>query len=140
MPTAPKNVFLGISGGIAAYKTPELVRRLRERSAEVQIVLTHSAREFVTETSLQAVSGRPIRSNIWDKEAEAAMGHIELARWADLIFIAPATAEIISRLASGSAPLRRPAPKSTTRTTVSSPSCFARCSSKASPAPSTACA
>jgi len=75
MRSAAKNVFLGISGGIAAYKTPELVRRLRERGAEVQIVLTHSAREFVTETSLQAVSGRPIRSNIWDKEAEAAMGH-----------------------------------------------------------------
>jgi len=104
MPTAPKNVFLGISGGIAAYKTPELVRRLRERGAEVQIVLTHSAREFVTETSLQAVSGRPIRSNIWDKEAEAAMGHIELARWADIVLIAPATAEMLSRLASGAAP------------------------------------
>ena len=103
MSTATKNVFLGISGGIAAYKTPELVRRLRERGAEVQIVLTHSAREFVTETSLQAVSGRPIRSNIWDKEAEAAMGHIELARWADIVLIAPATAEMLSRLASGSA-------------------------------------
>jgi len=99
-----KNVFLGISGGIAAYKTPELVRRLRERGAEVQVVLTRSAREFVTETSLQAVSGRPIRSNIWDKEAEAAMGHIELARWADVVLIAPATAEILSRLASGAAP------------------------------------
>ena len=104
MRTAPKNVFLGISGGIAAYKTPELVRRLRERGAEVQVVLTQSAREFVTETSLQAVSGRPIRSNIWDKEAEAAMGHIELARWADVVLIAPATAEMLSRLASGSAP------------------------------------
>ena len=103
--TAPaKNVLLGISGGIAAYKTPELVRRLRDRGADVQIVLTHSAREFVTETSLQAVSGKPIRSNIWDKEAEAAMGHIELARWADVILIAPATAEMLSRLASGSAP------------------------------------
>jgi len=104
MQNAPKNVFLGISGGIAAYKTPELVRRLRERGAEVQVVLTQSAREFVTETSLQAVSGRPIRSNIWDKEAEAAMGHIELARWADIVLIAPATAEMLSRLASGSAP------------------------------------
>ena len=104
MRTAPKNVFLGISGGIAAYKTPELVRRLRERGAEVQVVMTQSAREFVTETSLQAVSGRPIRSNIWDKEAEAAMGHIELARWADIVLIAPATAEMLSRLASGSAP------------------------------------
>ncbi len=104
MKTASKNVFLGISGGIAAYKTPELVRRLRDRGAEVQVVMTQSAREFVTETSLQAVSGRPIRSNIWDKEAEAAMGHIELARWADIVLIAPATAEMLSRLASGSAP------------------------------------
>lgn len=70
------NVLLGISGGIAAYKTPELVRRLRERGAEVQIVMTASANEFVTETALQAVSGRPIRSNLWDKEAEASMSHI----------------------------------------------------------------
>ncbi|MGI9222820.1 MAG: bifunctional phosphopantothenoylcysteine decarboxylase/phosphopantothenate--cysteine ligase CoaBC [Woeseiaceae bacterium] len=97
------NVLLGISGGIAAYKTPELVRRLRERGAEVQIVMTASANEFVTETALQAVSGRPIRSNLWDKEAEASMSHIELARWADIVLIAPATAEIIARLASGAA-------------------------------------
>lgn len=104
MPEPPINILLGISGGIAAYKTPELVRRLRDRGADVQIVLTRSAQEFVTETSLQAVSGKPIRSNIWDKEAEAAMGHIELARWADVVLIAPATAEMISRLASGGAP------------------------------------
>jgi len=97
------NILLGISGGIAAYKTPELVRRLRERGAEVQIVMTSSAREFVTETALQAVSGRPLRSNLWDKEAEAAMSHIELARWADVVLIAPATAEIMARLASGAA-------------------------------------
>lgn len=97
------NVLLGISGGIAAYKTPELVRRLRERGAEVQIVMTASAGEFVTETALQAVSGRPIRSNLWDKAAEASMSHIELARWADVVLIAPATAEIIARLASGAA-------------------------------------
>ena len=97
------NVLLGISGGIAAYKTPELVRRLRERGAEVQIVMTTSANEFVTETALQAVSGRPIRSNLWDKEAEASMSHIELARWADIVLIAPATAEIMARLASGAA-------------------------------------
>ncbi len=97
------NVVLGISGGIAAYKTPELVRRLRERGAEVQIVMTASAGEFVTETALQAVSGRPIRSNLWDKEAEASMSHIELARWADVVLIAPATAEIMARLASGAA-------------------------------------
>ncbi len=98
------NIVLGISGGIAAYKTPELVRRLRERGADVQIVLTASAEEFVTRTSLQAVSGRPIRSNLWDKEAEASMSHIELARWADVVLIAPATAEIMARLAGGGAP------------------------------------
>jgi phosphopantothenoylcysteine decarboxylase/phosphopantothenate--cysteine ligase len=97
-------IILGITGGIAAYKTPELVRRLKGRGAEVQVVLTRSARQFVTETTLQAVSGLPVRSNLWDSEAEAAMGHIELARWADLVLIAPATAEIMSRLASGSAP------------------------------------
>ena len=98
------NIVLGISGGIAAYKTPELVRRLRERGADVQIVMTASAEEFVTQTSLQAVSGRPIRTNLWDKEAEASMSHIELARWADLVLIAPATAEIMARLAGGGAP------------------------------------
>jgi len=97
------NVLLGITGGIAAYKTPELVRRLRERGAEVQIVMTSSAGEFVTETALQAVSGRPIRDNLWDKEAEASMSHIELARWADVVLVAPATAEIMARLAAGAA-------------------------------------
>lgn len=97
------NVLLGISGGIAAYKTPDLVRRLAERGADVQIVMTNAAKEFVTETALQAVSGRPVRSNLWDKKAEAAMSHIELARWADIVLIAPATAEIIARLASGAA-------------------------------------
>jgi phosphopantothenoylcysteine decarboxylase/phosphopantothenate--cysteine ligase len=99
-----QKIILGVTGGIAAYKTPELVRRLKDRGADVQVVLTRSAREFVTETTLQAVSGLPVRSNLWDKDAEAAMGHIELARWADLVLIAPATAEIMSRLASGSAP------------------------------------
>lgn len=99
-----QKIVLGITGGIAAYKAPELVRRLKDRGADVQVVLTRSAREFVTETTLQAVSGRPVRANLWDKEAEAAMGHIELARWADLVLIAPATAEIMARLASGSAP------------------------------------
>ena len=98
------NVVLGITGGIAAYKTPDLVRRLRERGAEVQIVMTASAEEFVTDTALQAVSGRPIRSNLWDKEAEAAMSHIELARWADVVLIAPATAEVMARIVSGAAP------------------------------------
>lgn len=98
------NVVLGITGGIAAYKSPDLVRRLRERGAEVQIVMTASAAEFVTETALQAVSGRPVRDNLWDKEAEAAMSHIELARWADVVLIAPATAEVMARIVSGGAP------------------------------------
>jgi phosphopantothenoylcysteine decarboxylase/phosphopantothenate--cysteine ligase len=98
------NVLLGITGGIAAYKSPDLVRRLRDRGAEVQIVMTASAEEFVTETALQAVSGRPIRSNLWDKDAEAAMSHIELARWADVVLIAPATAEVMARIVSGGAP------------------------------------
>ena len=97
------NIILGVTGGIAAYKTPELVRRLKERGADVQIVMTASAREFVTETALQAVSGRPIRDNLWDKAAEASMSHIELARWADVVLIAPATAEVMARLASGAA-------------------------------------
>lgn len=99
-----QNVILGVTGGIAAYKAPELVRRLRERGAEVQVVMTESAGQFVTETSLQAVSGQPVRQNLWDKEAEVAMGHIELARWADLVLIAPTTAEFMARLAAGSAP------------------------------------
>ena len=100
---ATKRIILGVTGGIAAYKTPALVRRLRDRGAEVQVVMTRSAHEFVTATTLQAVSGRPVRDNLWDREAEAAMGHIELARWADLVLIAPATAEILSRLAQGGA-------------------------------------
>ena len=98
------NIVLGITGGIAAYKAPDLVRRLKERGAEVQIVMTASAEEFVTETALQAVSGRTVRSNLWDKEAERAMSHIELARWADVVLIAPATAEVMARIVSGGAP------------------------------------
>ena len=100
---AGQNIILGVTGGIAAYKAPELVRCLTERGASVQVVMTASAREFVTETTLQAVSGRAVRYNLWDKGAEAAMGHIELARWADLVLIAPITAEVMSRLAAGSA-------------------------------------
>jgi phosphopantothenoylcysteine decarboxylase/phosphopantothenate--cysteine ligase len=98
------NIVLGITGGIAAYKAPDLVRRLKERGGDVQIVMTASAEEFVTETSLQAVSGRPVRSNLWDREAERAMSHIELARWADVVLIAPATAEVMARVVSGGAP------------------------------------
>jgi phosphopantothenoylcysteine decarboxylase/phosphopantothenate--cysteine ligase len=94
-------IILGVTGGIAAYKAPELVRRLRDRGAIVQVVMTRSAREFTTETALQAVSGRPVRTDLWDGQAEAAMGHIELARWADRILVAPATAEFMARLAGG---------------------------------------
>lgn len=101
---AQQKILLGVTGGIAAYKTPELVRRLRDRGAAVQVVMTRSAAQFVTETVLQAVSGHPVRMNLWDEQAEAAMGHIELARWADQVLIAPATAEFMARLAAGSAP------------------------------------
>lgn len=99
-----QNILLGVTGGIAAYKTPELVRRLRDRGANVQVVMTQGASQFVTETTLQAVSGNPVRNNLWDKDAEASMGHIELARWADQVIVAPATAEFMSRLAVGAAP------------------------------------
>ncbi len=98
-----KRILLGVTGGIAAYKSPDLVRRLRERGAEVQVVMTGAAREFVTTTTFQAVSGRPVRTDLWDAAAEAAMGHIELARWADVVLIAPATADFLARLASGRA-------------------------------------
>lgn len=102
MPEARK-ILLGVSGGIAAYKSPDLVRRLRERGAEVRVVMTEGAQRFITPLTLQAVSGWPVRTDLWDEHAESAMGHIELARWADLIVIAPATANLIARLASGSA-------------------------------------
>ena len=75
-----KQILLGVTGGIAAYKSPDLVRRLRERGAEVQVVMTQGASQFVTPTTFQAVSGRPVRSELWDASAEAAMSHIELAR------------------------------------------------------------
>ena len=98
-----KNIILGVTGSIAAYKAPEIVRRFRDRGASVRVVMTASAGQFITATSLQAVSGQVVRENLWDRDAEAAMGHIELARWADLVLIAPATAEVLSRLAHGSA-------------------------------------
>ena len=98
-----KRVLLGVTGGIAAYKSPDLVRRLREQGAEVQVVLTAGAREFVTPMTFQAVSGREVRSDLWDPEAEKAMSHIELARWADFVIIAPATADFVARLATGQA-------------------------------------
>jgi len=98
-----KRILLGVTGGIAAYKSPDLVRRLREQGAEVQVVMTAAAREFVTATTFQAVSGRPVRTDLWDAAAEAAMGHIELARWAQLVLIAPASADFLARLAAGHA-------------------------------------
>ena len=99
----PPRILLGVTGGIAAYKSPDLVRRLRERGAEVQVVMTQGARQFVTPLTFQAVSGREVRDSLWDANAEAAMGHIELARWADAVLIAPATAEFIAKLAQGRA-------------------------------------
>ena len=96
-------VLLGVTGGIAAYKSPDLVRRLIERGADVQVVMTAGAREFVSPMTFQAVSGHEVRSDLWDEDAERAMSHIELARWADLIIIAPATADFIARLAHGMA-------------------------------------
>jgi phosphopantothenoylcysteine decarboxylase / phosphopantothenate---cysteine ligase len=96
-----KHILLGVTGGIAAYKSPDLVRRLRERGAEVQVVMTEAARQFVTPTTFQAVSGRPVRTDLWDAAAEAAMGHIELARWAHLVLIAPASADFLARIAAG---------------------------------------
>jgi phosphopantothenoylcysteine decarboxylase / phosphopantothenate---cysteine ligase len=98
--SAPR-VLLGVTGGIAAYKSPELVRRLVERGCEVQIVMSRGAREFVGPLTFQAVSGRRVRDDLWDPAAEAAMGHIELARWADVVIIAPATAHFLGTLAAG---------------------------------------
>jgi phosphopantothenoylcysteine decarboxylase/phosphopantothenate--cysteine ligase len=100
-PDAPTRILLGVTGGIAAYKAAELVRRLRERGAEVQVVMTAGARHFVTPQTFQALSGRPVRTDLWDEAAEAAMGHIELARWADRVVIAPASADFLARLTHG---------------------------------------
>lgn len=98
---ANMRLLLGVSGGIAAYKAAELVRRLRDAGAEVRVVLTENAARFVTPLTFQALSGQPVRSGLWDEAAEAAMGHIELARWAQRILIAPASADLIARLAHG---------------------------------------
>ena len=94
-------IILGVTGGIAAYKSPDLVRRLIERGAQVQVVMTQSAKTFLSPSTFQAVSGRRVRDDLWDEAAEASMGHIELARWADLVLIAPATAHTIGSLAAG---------------------------------------
>jgi phosphopantothenoylcysteine decarboxylase / phosphopantothenate---cysteine ligase len=100
---AQKRILLGITGGIAAYKSIELIRLLTKADAEVQVVLTEGAKAFVTEMTLQAISGNPVRSTLLDPNAEAGMGHIELAKWADLIVIAPASADFMARYAQGMA-------------------------------------
>ncbi|MCK9539017.1 bifunctional phosphopantothenoylcysteine decarboxylase/phosphopantothenate--cysteine ligase CoaBC [Dokdonella sp.] len=96
-------VLLGVGAGIAAYKAADLVRRLRDAGAEVRVVLTANAAHFVNAATFQALSGHPVRDSLWDESAEAAMGHIELARWADEVLIAPATAGLLARLAQGQA-------------------------------------
>ncbi len=96
-----RRILLCVCGGIAAYKAVELVRRLREAGAEVQVAMTDNAQRFIGAASLQAVSGLPVRVSLWDEAAEAAMGHIELARWADRVLVAPATADTLARLAHG---------------------------------------
>ncbi len=98
---AGQRILLCVCGGIAAYKAIELVRRLREAGAEVQVAMTENAKRFVGAASLQAVSGAPVRDSLWDAAAEAAMGHIEWARWADRVLVAPATANTLARLAHG---------------------------------------
>lgn len=98
-----KRILLGVSGSIAAYKSAELVRRLKDSGADVRIVLTAGGAEFVTALTFQALSGNPVHSELLDTEAEAAMGHIELARWADAVIVAPASANFIARLAQGRA-------------------------------------
>lgn len=98
-----KKILLGITGGIAAYKTPDLVRRLKERGAEVRVVMTDGAKAFITPLTLQAVSGNHVSDSLLDSTAELSMSHIELAKWADLILIAPATADIIARITAGMA-------------------------------------
>ena len=98
---ANKRILLGITGGIAAYKCAELTRRLTERGAQVRVVMTQSAQEFITPLTLQAVSGFPVSHSLLDPAAEAGMGHIELAKWADLVLIAPATANFIAKLTAG---------------------------------------
>lgn len=98
---AQKNIILGVTGSIAAYKSADLVRRLREVEADVRVVMTANAKQFITPLTMQAVSGRPIHDDLFSAAAEAAMGHIELARWADMVLIAPASADVMARLAHG---------------------------------------
>lgn len=96
-----KTILLGVTGGIAAYKSAELIRRLKDLGAQVRVVMTEAAQEFIPPLTLQALSGNPVHTDLLDLEAEAAMGHIELARWADLVLVAPASANFIARLSQG---------------------------------------
>lgn len=96
-----RRVLLCVGGGIAAYKVLELVRRLRDAGAQVQVAMTAGAQQFVTPLSFQALSGHAVRTSLWDPAAEQAMGHIELARWAEQVVVAPATADLIAHLANG---------------------------------------
>ena len=98
-----KRILLGICGGIAAYKSAELLRRLREHGAEVRVVMTPAATEFITPLTFQALSGQTVRCDLFDTDAEAAMGHIELARWADAVLLAPCSANTLAKLANGMA-------------------------------------
>ena len=98
-----KRVLLGVSGSIAAYKSPDIVRRLQDLGAEVRVVITSGGREFVSERSLQTISKNKVHDNLWDKDAELSMGHIELAKWADVVIIAPASANTIAKLCHGEA-------------------------------------
>ena len=98
-----RNIIIGVSGGIAAYKAAELIRLFRKAGASVRVIMSRGAQEFITPLTLQALSGQPVHTELLDEEAELGMGHIELARWADAMLIAPATADIIARLASGRA-------------------------------------
>ena len=103
MSLSQRRILLGVTGGIAAYKACELVRRLRDLGAQVRVVMTEGATHFVTATTFQALSGEPVRISLWDEQGEAAMGHIELAKWAERVLIAPASADTIARLAQGAA-------------------------------------
>lgn len=96
-----KNILLILSGGIAAYKMPEYVRRIKEHGANVKVVMTSGAKAFITPLTMQAVSGEPVAEHLLDPTAEAAMGHIEFAKWADLVVVAPASADILAQMAAG---------------------------------------
>lgn len=102
-PLQGQRILLCVCGGIAAYKACELVRRLRDAGVQVRVAMTDNALRFVGAATFQALSGEPVRTSLWDEAAEAAMGHIELARWADRVLVAPATANTIARLAHGMA-------------------------------------